>query len=110
MPWRQNEDACDVERKEKVQLTPRSVGIHWNTVRSEQALPDDKQKHVLRAGLESVCKRGIARPSWAVCGCQTCGVHSRDVGKDAGLAVSLEFETSCLTFMQAVAPQSRELC
>ena len=109
MPWRQNEDACDVERKEKVQLTPRSVGIRWN--RSEQALPDDKQKHVLRAGLESVCKRGIARPSWAVCGCQTCGVHSRDVGKDAGLAVrGLEFETTCLTFMQAVAPQSRESC
>ena len=102
MPWRQNEDACDVERKEKVQLTPRSVGIRWN--RSEQALPDDKQKHVLRAGLESVCKRGIAHPSWAMCSCQTRGVHSRDGGGDAGHAARvMAFETPFLTFLYTLA-------
>ena len=75
----------------------------WNS--SEQALRDDRQQHVLRDGLQSVCKRGTAHPSWAVCGCQTSGVHSRDGGKDAGLAGrGLEFETPFLTFMQAVAP------
>ena len=57
---------------------------------------------MLRDGLQSVCKRGTAHPSWAVCGCQTSGVHSRDGGKVAGLAGrGLEFETPLLTFMQA---------
>jgi hypothetical protein len=38
-------------------------------------------------------------------------VHYRDGGKDAGLAVrGLEFETPFLTFMQAVASQSRSWC
>ena len=38
-------------------------------------------------------------PSWAMCSCQTCGVHSRDGGKDAGLATrGLEFITPFLTF------------
>ena len=58
-----------------------------------------------------MCKRGTAHPSWAVCGCQTSGVHSRDGGKHAGLAGrGLEFETPYLTFMQAVAAQSRSSC
>ena len=58
-----------------------------------------------------MCKRGTAHPSWAMCGCQTRGVHSRDAGKDAGLAErGLEFETPFVTFMQAVAAQSRSWC
>ena len=94
---------CVVELKEKVRLKLGSMQRRLNG--SEQALREDRQQHVLRDGLQSVCKRGTAHPSWAMCGCQTRGVHSRDAGKDAGLAGrGLEFETPFLTFMQAVAP------
>ena len=91
---------CVVELKEKVRLKHGSTQRRLNG--SEQALREDRQQHVLRDGLQSVCKRGTAHPSWAVCGCQTSGVHSRDGGKVAGLAGrGLEFETPLLTFMQA---------
>lgn len=59
-------------------------------------------------GHESVCKRGPGLDCWAVCSCQTRGVHSRDGGGAAGHAGSgLGFENPFLTFMHEAAAQSR---